>query len=105
MAPFDSFIKKKFRGRKPRLHLRPRSLGESLTQRLSPIWRKFKLEAKDGKLRLTDCANKEGLLRVIQSIPSKKAEPFKLWLANVGSQFLDEKTNKRLVARRKLKEK
>ena len=38
---------------------------------------------------LTDCANKQGLFRIIQSIPSKKAEPFKLWLAKVGSERID----------------
>lgn len=43
----------------------------------STISRRFKLKAKDGKMRMTDCANTEQLLRIIQSIPSKKAEPFK----------------------------
>lgn len=50
----------------------------------------FKMRAHDGKMRLTDCANTEQLLRIIQSIPSKKAEPFKLWLAQVGKERLDE---------------
>ncbi|MBQ9935399.1 MAG: Bro-N domain-containing protein [Lachnospiraceae bacterium] len=50
----------------------------------------FKMRANDGKMRLTDCANTEQLLRIIQSIPSKKAEPFKLWLAQVGKERLDE---------------
>jgi hypothetical protein len=45
---------------------------------------------KDGKMYKTDCANTEQLLRIIQSIPSKKAEPFKRWLAAVGKQRLDE---------------
>lgn len=45
---------------------------------------------KDGKFYKTDCANTEQLLRIIQSIPSKKAEPFKLWLAQVGKERLDE---------------
>ena len=44
----------------------------------------LKLEAEDGKLRLTDVASAETLLRLIQSIPSPKAEPIKLWLAKVG---------------------
>ena len=52
---------------------------------LSTICRQFKLEAPDGKLRETDCASTEGILRIIQSIPSPKAEPFKRWLAQVGS--------------------
>lgn len=50
----------------------------------------LKLKAADGKMRLTDCANTEELLRIIQSIPSKKAEPFKQWLAMVGKERLDE---------------
>ena len=50
----------------------------------------FKLKAVDGKMRKTDCANTEQLLRIIQSIPSKKAEPFKLWLAKVGAERVEE---------------
>ena len=50
----------------------------------------LKMIAKDGKLRLTDVVNTKDLLRLIQSIPSKKAEPFKMWLAQVGSERLDE---------------
>lgn len=50
----------------------------------------LKMEAADGKQRLTDVVDTEQLLRLIQSIPSKKAEPFKLWLAEVGSQRLDQ---------------
>lgn len=44
----------------------------------------LKLQALDGKMRETDCANTEGIFRIIQSIPSPKAEPFKRWLAKVG---------------------
>jgi len=55
---------------------------------LSTICRQFKLEAQDGKLRETDCADTEGLLRIIQSIPSPKAEPFKRWLARVGYRLI-----------------
>ncbi len=50
----------------------------------------LKLEASDGKKYLTDVADPEGILRIIQSIPSKKAEPFKRWLAQVGSERLDQ---------------
>ena len=50
----------------------------------------MKIEAEDGKMRLTDVADTEQLFRLIQSIPSPKAEPFKLWLAQVGSERLDE---------------
>ena len=50
----------------------------------------LKMRAADGKSRMTDVADTEQLLRIIQSIPSKKAEPFKLWLAEVASQRLDQ---------------
>lgn len=54
---------------------------------------RLKMKASDGKMRLTDCATTEQLLRIIQSIPSKKAEPFKLWLAQVGTERLEEMAN------------
>ena len=60
----------------------------------------FKLEAADGKQRVEDCASTEGLLRIIQSIPSPKAEPFKRWLAQVGYERLEEIENPELAARR-----
>lgn len=50
----------------------------------------LKMQAHDGKMRLTDVADTEQLLRIIQSVPSPKAEPFKLWLAQVGRERLDE---------------
>ena len=50
----------------------------------------FKMLAADGKMRLTDCATTEELFRLIQSIPSLKAEPFKLWMAQVASERLDQ---------------
>ena len=50
----------------------------------------LKLEAPDGKMRFTDVADTEQILRLIQSIPSKKAEPFKLWLAKIGRERIDE---------------
>ena len=50
----------------------------------------LKMKAADGKRRFTDVANTEQLLRIIQSIPSKKAEPFKLWLAQVGRERMEE---------------
>jgi DNA-damage-inducible protein D len=60
----------------------------------------LKLLAEDGKLRETDCANKETIFRIIQSIPSKRAEPFKLWLAKVGSERIDEIENPELSQER-----
>lgn len=50
----------------------------------------LKMLASDGKMRLTDCLDTKGVLRLVQSIPSPKAEPFKMWLAQVGSERLDE---------------
>lgn len=57
---------------------------------LSTICRQLKMKAADGKSRSTDAADVEGLLRIIQSIPSPKAEPFKLWLAKVGYERMRE---------------
>jgi hypothetical protein len=57
----------------------------------------LKLTAEDGKLRETDCANTESLFRLIQSIPSPKAEPFKLWLAQVGYERVQEIENPELA--------
>lgn len=50
----------------------------------------LKMQSSDGKYYKTDVADNEQILRLIQSIPSKKAEPFKLWLAQVGSERIDE---------------
>ena len=50
----------------------------------------LKMQAADGKMRETDCLDTKGVLRLVQSIPSPKAEPFKMWLAQVGSERLDE---------------
>jgi hypothetical protein len=60
----------------------------------------LKMTAADGKQRLIDVANTEQLLRLIQSIPSPKAEPFKLWLARVGYERLEEIENPELAAKR-----
>jgi len=51
---------------------------------------RLKMIAKDGKMRMTDVADTQQLLRLIQSVPSHKAEPFKIWLAKVGAQRIDE---------------
>ncbi|WP_308699329.1 BRO family protein [Mycoplasma zalophi] len=50
----------------------------------------LKMKAADGKMRLTDVANMQGIFRIIQSVPSPKAEPFKAWLAEVGKERIDE---------------
>ena len=62
----------------------------------------LKMKAQDGKMRLTDVANTEQLLRIIQSIPSKKAEPFKLWLAQVGRERIEEVIDPELTIERAL---
>lgn len=61
---------------------------------------RLKLMAADGKMRLTDVANTEDILRIIQSIPSPKAEPFKQWLAQVGSDRIAEIENPELAQKR-----
>lgn len=61
---------------------------------------RLKMQAEDGKMRLTDAANTKGILRIIQSIPSPKAEPFKQWLAQVGAERIAEIENPELVTSR-----
>jgi hypothetical protein len=65
-----------------------------------PFWEQLKLQAEDGKMRETDCANTEGMFRIIQSIPSPKAEPFKRWLAKVGYERVQEIENPELATKR-----
>ena len=70
---------------------------EFIALELSPIWVQLKLISADGKCYETDCANTENLFRIIQSIPSPKAEPFKLWLAQVGYERIQEIENPELA--------
>lgn len=65
---------------------------------------RLKLRAEDGKMRLTDVADAEQLLRLIQSIPSPKAEPFKLWLAQNGAERLDEMQDPELTIERAMQD-
>lgn len=67
---------------------------------LSTICRQLKLESSDGKKYETDCADTEGVFRIIQSIPSPKAEPFKRWLAKVGYERVQEIENPELATKR-----
>jgi hypothetical protein len=67
---------------------------------LSTICRQLKLESVDGKKYLTDCANVEDMFRIIQSIPSPKAEPFKRWLAKVGFERVQEIEDPELATKR-----
>jgi len=74
--------------------------GSQLSDKIGQL----KLPADDGKLRLTDVADTEQLFRLIQSIPSPKAEPFKLWLAQVASERLDEMADPELTIDRALEQ-
>ena len=65
-----------------------------------PFWVQLKMVSSDGKKYATDCANVKGLFRIIQSIPSPKAEPFKQWLAQVGYERLLEIENPELAQER-----
>lgn len=67
--------------------------GSQLSEKIGQL----KLIAEDGKMRLTDVADTEQLFRFIQSIPSPKAEPFKMWLAQVGRERIDEIENHEVV--------
>ena len=69
--------------------LKERLKNEGAEQLLTNC-QQLKMMAPDGKMRLTDVADTEQILRLIQSIPSKKAEPFKIWLAKVGNERIDE---------------
>ena len=65
-------------------------MSEEEKSQLSTFCRQLKLKAPDGKMRETDAADMQGIFRIIQSIPSPKAEPFKMWLAEVGKERVDE---------------
>ena len=65
-------------------------MSDEERSKLSTICRQLKLKAPDGKMRLTDVADMQGIFRIIQSVPSPKAEPFKMWLAEVGKERIDE---------------
>ena len=67
---------------------------------LSPVWVQLKLPSSDGKYYDTDCATVEAMFRIIQSIPSPKAEPFKLWLARIGYERVQEIGNPELAQTR-----
>ena len=77
-------------------------LAEEGANQLLTNCKQLKMTAADGKKRLTDVANDEQLLRIIQSIPSPKAEPFKIWLARVGKERIDETIDPELAIDRAL---
>ena len=70
--------------------------GSEVSEKIGQL----KMQAADGKFYNTDCADAEGLLRIIQSIPSPKAEPFKRWLAKIGYERLQEIENPELASQR-----
>jgi DNA-damage-inducible protein D len=77
----------------------PRDYWTTMKRRepqMPTLCRRFKLMAADAKMRETDCADTEGVLRIIQSVPSPKAEPFKMWLAGLGKQALIEEADPEL---------
>lgn len=74
--------------------------GSELSQNMGQL----KLLAEDGKMRMTDVADTEQLFRLIQSIPSPKAEPFKMWLAQVANEHLDEMQDPELTIDRALEQ-
>ena len=81
-------------------------LKRKLTQEGSELYEKIvqlKFKAQDGKKYVTDCLSTEDMLRLVQSIPSPKAEPFKLWLAQVGYERLEETADPELTINRALK--
>lgn len=69
---------------------------------LATICSQLKMKSSDGKNYKTDATNTEGVLRLIMSVPSPKAEPFKMWLANVGKERLEEIENPELAAQRSI---
>ena len=77
----------------------PRNYWSILKKRepqLHTVCMQLKMQASDGRQRLTDCANTEGVLRIVMSVPSPKAEPLKLWLAQVGTERIQETENPEL---------
>ena len=75
-------------------------MEEEELSELSTNCRRLKIPAKDGKIRETDCANREGIFRIIQSIPSPNAEPFKLWFAKLAEERIQEIINPSLAIER-----
>lgn len=73
--------------------------GSEVSEKIGQL----KIEASDGKKRLTDVADTETILRLIQSIPSPKAEPFKIWLAKVGYERIEETEDPELAFNRAMK--
>jgi DNA-damage-inducible protein D len=83
----------------------PRNYWSDLKRREPQLHANFvqlKLAASDGRQRLTDCANTKGVLRIIMSVPSPKAEPLKMWLAEQGERTIEETENPELLTQRQI---
>ncbi len=81
----------------------PRNYWATLKKREAQLLtncQQLKMSSTDGRNRLTDCANTEGVLRIVMSVPSPKAEPLKLWLAQVGTERIQETENPELAFER-----
>jgi DNA-damage-inducible protein D len=81
----------------------PRNYWATLKKRelqLLTVCQQLKMKATDGRSRSTDCANTEGVLRIVMSVPSPKAEPLKLWLAEQGKRTIDETNDPELLTER-----
>jgi DNA-damage-inducible protein D len=81
----------------------PRNYWSDLKRRESQLHEncvQLKLESPDGKKRATDCANTDGVFRILMSVPSPKAEPIKQWLASLGRQAIEETENPELLTER-----
>jgi len=83
-------------------NMKSRMIKEGANFQLVTDCYQLKMEAHDGKMRMTDVGNIEQIFRLIQSIPSPKAEPFKMWLARVGSERIDETIDPELTIDRAL---
>jgi len=83
-------------------NLKSRMIKEGADFQLVTNCYQLKMRAHDGKMRDTDVANAEQILRLVQSIPSPKAEPFKMWLAQVGSERIDETIDPEITIERAL---
>jgi DNA-damage-inducible protein D len=85
--------------------IEPRNYWATLKKRepqLLTVCQQLKMQATDGKQRLTDCANTEGVLRLVMSVPSPKAEPLKMWLAEQGRRTIQETENPELMTERQI---
>ena len=84
---------------------KPRNYWSDLKRRenqLHEVCVQLKMLATDGRNRLTDCANTQGILRIVMSVPSPKAEPLKQWLAQVGTERIQETENPELMTERQI---